>query len=92
MKSFDKSFFWTKLSPYDSGLTVKVHVTCRITNRRPTLLVEIRKRIVSVLINKKPRILTGHLEKGLKNEIFEWVIIKQKFLIEYWNAEYRPSI
>ena len=78
MRSFDKSFFWTTLSPNDSGLTVKVHVTCHLTNRRPILLIEKEKCLISVLITEYPRILTGHLEKELKNEIFKWIVINKK--------------
>ena len=40
-----------------------------------------------MLITEYTRILTGQLEKGLKNEIFEWGVINQKSLIQYWKDE-----
>lgn len=92
MKSFDKSFFWTTLYPSDSGLSVIVHVTCRITNRRPTLLVEVGKRMFSVLIAEHPSMLTGHLEIEQKNEIFEWIYLNLKLLLEYWKVEETSTV
>lgn len=87
MKSFEKSFFWTTLFISDSGLSVKVHVTNQRTNRRPTLLVETGKRMVSILIDDQPRVLSGHLEIILKKEILEWVKYNKKPMLEYWSEE-----
>ena len=87
MKSFEKSFFWTTLFTSYSGLSVKVHVTNQRTNRRPTLLVETGKRMVSILIDDQPRVLSGHLEIILKKEILEWVKYNKKPMLEYWSEE-----
>lgn len=87
MKLFEKSFFWTTLFTSDSGLSVKVHVTNQRTNRRPTLLVETGKRMVSILIDDQPRVLSGHLEIILKKEILEWVKYNKKPMLEYWSEE-----
>lgn len=87
MKSFEKSFFWTTHFTSYSGLSVKVHVTNQRTSRRPILLVETGKRMVSILIDDQPRVLSGHLEIILKKEILEWVKYNKKPMLEYWSEE-----
>ena len=46
----------------------------------------------SVLIAEHPSMLTGHLEIEQKNEIFEWIYLNLKLLLEYWKVEETSTV